>query len=158
MKGTTRLLSQYLDSATASRPKTRSPSSLREAPLNGIWEGAGNVISLDVQRALRKEPAAADLFFAELETARGGDRRMDAAIAELDGLIRGARLADASARYLTERMAIALQAAALIRHAPHAVADAFCATRLGGGGGHAFGTLPAGIDEVAILDRSFVAG
>ncbi|WP_432770921.1 acyl-CoA dehydrogenase family protein [Sphingopyxis sp.] len=134
------------------------PRYYREAPLNGIWEGAGNVISLDVQRALRKEPAAADLFFAELETARGGDRRMDAAIAELDQLIRGEPLADESARYLTERMALALQAAALIRHAPHAVADAFCATRLGGAGGQAFGTMPGGIDQNAILERSFDAG
>ncbi|MFC3787138.1 putative acyl-CoA dehydrogenase [Sphingopyxis italica] len=134
------------------------PRYYREAPLNGIWEGAGNVISLDVQRALRKEPEAANLFFDELAAARGGNRHLDAAAVGLDSLIRGEPLADASARYLAERMALSLQAAALVRHSPAAVADAFCATRLGGAGGAAFGTLPAGADQDAILERSFVAG
>lgn len=134
------------------------PRYYREAPLNGIWEGAGNVISLDVLRALRREPGAVDLFFAELETARGGDPRLTAAIDELDRLIRREPLNEDGARYLAERMAVALQAAVLIRHAPPAVADGFCATRLAGGGGRAFGTLPSGVDQDAILSRSFGQG
>lgn len=131
------------------------PRYYREAPLNGIWEGAGNVISLDVLRALRKSPEAGDAFFAELATVRGQDRRMDALTDELDGLIHGAPVAEENARYLAERMAIALQAAALIRSAPTAVADGFCASRIVGGGGHAFGTLPGGVDHDSIIDRAW---
>jgi putative acyl-CoA dehydrogenase len=130
------------------------PRYYREAPLNGIWEGAGNVISLDVLRALRKEPAAGEMFFAELETVKGVDPRMDATIRDLDRMIRREPMAEENARYLAERMALALQGAALLRHAPHAVSDAFCLTRLAGSGGRAFGAMPSGVDLHAILERS----
>lgn len=129
------------------------PRFYREAPLSGIWEGAGNVICLDVLRALRKDQGTAAAFFAELDLARGVDPRMDAAITELQDLL-GAPLAEDQARYITEKMAHALQASLLIRHAPSAVAGAFCATRLSGLGGRAFGTLPNTLDVDAILARA----
>jgi putative acyl-CoA dehydrogenase len=133
--------------------ETPLPRFYREAPVNGIWEGAGSVISLDVLRALRKSPASADSFFAELNAVRGTDRRMDGLIDELDGMIRKRPIAEENARYLVERMAIGLQAACLLQHAPASYADAFCATRVAQGGGRAFGTLPSGTSIDGILDR-----
>ncbi len=134
------------------------PRLYREAPLNSIWEGSGNVICLDVLRALHREPAVAPALTAELETARGADARLDAA---LDGL--KAELADREslefrARRLTERMAVLWQAALLVRHAPAPVADAFCASRLGDRWTGSFGTLPAGTDFAAILERALPHG
>ncbi|GAA1006635.1 MULTISPECIES: acyl-CoA dehydrogenase family protein [Streptomyces] len=128
------------------------PRHYREAPLLSIWEGSGNVNALDVLRALSREPATAEALFAELDAARGADARLDAAAARLR-----AGLGEASpvgARRLVELMALTLQASLLVRYAPPAVADAFCATRLGGDWGHSFGTLPAGADLDAILERS----
>jgi putative acyl-CoA dehydrogenase len=130
----------------------------REAPLNGIWEGTGNVICLDVLRAMQREPETVGVFLAEIGEARGGDPRLDAYAAELDR-----RLADPSglepvARRIVEMMALALQASLLIRYSPPAVADAFCATRLAGDWGQAFGTMPAGLDTQAIVDRARVGG
>ena len=134
------------------------PRFYREAPLNGIWEGAGNVICLDVLRALRKDAGTVDALLAELERARGGDRRLDRALGEIgSALAKPSLLAEDQARHVTERLALALQAALLVRHAPSAVADAFCATRLGGEGGRAFGTLPSGADTETILGRALAA-
>jgi putative acyl-CoA dehydrogenase len=134
------------------------PRLYREAPLNSVWEGSGNVNALDVLRALGREPGTADALVAELDRARGGDARLDAAIDRV-----GAELADPDqiemrARRVVELMALALQGSLLVRHAPAAVADAFCASRLGGDGGFAFGTLPAGSDVGAILERSLPEG
>jgi len=134
------------------------PRLYREAPLNGIWEGAGNVNALDVLRALGREPAAAAAFDAELDLAAGGDARLDAAIAVVRDDLAGLPSADPGelefgARSLVERMALALQGALLVRHAPAAVADVFCATRLAAGGGRCYGTLPRGTDVAAILSR-----
>ncbi len=129
------------------------PRFYREAPINGIWEGAGNVISLDVLRALRKDKGTLTAFFDEIEVVRSADRHMDAAVLDLKSLL-GAPLADDQARYITEKMALALQASLLIRHAPSAVTDAFCATRLSGRGAQAFGTLPNGVDIDTILSRA----
>jgi putative acyl-CoA dehydrogenase len=132
------------------------PRHYREAPLLSIWEGSGNVNALDVLRALGREPAVAEALFAELALARGADARLDAAVAGLkDGL---AEASAVGARRLVERMALALQASLLVRFAPPAVADAFCATRLGGDWGYAFGTLPASADVDAILDRALPEG
>ncbi|MFH9400457.1 DNA alkylation response protein [Streptomyces sp. NPDC017638] len=128
------------------------PRHYREAPLLSIWEGSGNVNALDVLRALGREPDTVEALFAELALARGADARLDATVAALK-----ARLAETDqvgARRLVERMALALQASLLVRHAPHPVADAFCASRLGGDWGHAFGTLPAGTGLGAILERA----
>ncbi len=133
------------------------PRHYREAPLLSIWEGSGNVNALDVLRALRRSPATAHALFGELALARGADARLDAAVARLEtGL---GEASEAGARRLVELMALTLQGSLLVRHAPPAVADAFCATRLGGDWGHAFGTLPdsAGLD--GILARALpVAG
>ncbi|NED77565.1 DNA alkylation response protein [Streptomyces sp. SID9944] len=128
------------------------PRHYREAPLLSIWEGSGNVNALDVLRALGREPGAAEALFAELSLARGANARLDAAVTGLEN-----GLGEASpfgARRLVERMALTLQASLLVRHAPAAVADAFCATRLGGEGGHAFGTLPDSADVDTILGRA----
>ncbi|GAA3831131.1 acyl-CoA dehydrogenase family protein [Streptomyces phyllanthi] len=132
------------------------PRHYREAPLLSIWEGSGNVNALDVLRALTREPGTVDALFAELALAHGADTRLDAAVARLrDGL----READQTgARRLVERMALTLQASLLVRHAPPAVADAFCATRLGGDWGHAFGTLPGSADLDGILGRALPVG
>lgn len=125
----------------------------REAPLNGIWEGAGNVICLDVHRALQREQAALPAVLAELDAARGGDPRLDRATEALRKELAAPSDFEMRARVLTERMAVALQASLLVRHAPNAVADAFCATRLGDGWLGAYGTLPRGTDLSAIIDR-----
>jgi putative acyl-CoA dehydrogenase len=128
------------------------PRLYREAPLNSIWEGSGNVNALDVLRALAREPATVDAFFAEVELASGADGRLDAAV---DGCRKALAEADeAGARRLVEALALVLQGSLLVRHAPPAVADAFCATRLAGDWGHAFGTLPSGLDAAAIVARA----
>ncbi|GHB28643.1 DNA alkylation response protein [Streptomyces viridiviolaceus] len=132
------------------------PRYYREAPLLSIWEGSGNVNALDVLRALGREPATAHALFDELALARGADARLDAAVSRLESRL--AEGSQAGARRLVELMALTLQGSLLVRHAPPAVADAFCATRLGGDWGHAFGTLPddAGLD--GILERALPAG
>ena len=122
------------------------PQLLRDAPLNGIWEGSGNVISLDVLRALAREPEGLPAFLAECERARGGDARLDAHLDALPAALTPLASDDAqwSARRAVEDLALAFQASLLVRHAPPAVADAFCAGRLGDARGRVFGTLPAG--------------
>ena len=132
------------------------PRLLRDSPLNGIWEGSGNVMSLDVLRAMAREPEGLPAFLAECELARGADARLDE---HLDALPRTlASLAGEDAQWLARRavedLALAFQASLLVRTAPPAVADAYCAGRLGAARGRAYGTLPAGVDEGAILDRA----
>jgi len=143
------------------------PRLYREAPLNSIWEGSGNVASLDVLRALARSPGAAEALLAELDLAAGGDARLDGALTALrDRLawMAGATALEAQygARGLAALIAVTLQAALLVRYAPAPVADAFCASRLGSGGvgGPAapFGSLPGGLDLDAILDRARAAG
>jgi putative acyl-CoA dehydrogenase len=129
------------------------PRLYREAPLNSIWEGSGNVICLDVLRALAKEPEATEALVVELGKSRGADRRLDAHVDSLQALF--VRPDEGSARRLVEGLALALQGSLLVAHAPHAVADAFCATRLGADWGRAFGTLPAGIEPRPILERAW---
>ncbi|MFL9654191.1 DNA alkylation response protein [Streptomyces sp. PB17] len=128
------------------------PRHYREAPLLSIWEGSGNVNALDVLRALGRSPACVDALFAELALARGADARLDAAAARLRAGLGEA--SETGARRLVELMALTLQASLLVRHAPPAVADAFCASRLGGDWGHAFGTLPDTADLGGILARA----
>ncbi|CAM5659426.1 Putative acyl-CoA dehydrogenase AidB [Streptomyces afghaniensis] len=132
------------------------PRHYREAPLLSIWEGSGNVNALDVLRALSREPGTAEALISEFALARGADARLDAAVTRLKN-----RLSEASqttARRLVEEMALTLQASLLVRYAPPAVADAFCATRLGGDWGHAFGTLPEGAGLGAIVERALPGG
>ncbi|WP_298726965.1 isovaleryl-CoA dehydrogenase [uncultured Ferrovibrio sp.] len=126
----------------------------KEIPLNSIWEGSGNVMCLDVLRALQKSPDVLEAFFAELAPALGSDRRLDVAIGNLKDEFADLSEIEHRARHVVEKMMTALQGALLVRHAPAAVSDAFCASRLGGDWGRAFGTLPKGIDTRAIADRA----
>ncbi|MCW2666433.1 MAG: acyl-CoA dehydrogenase protein, partial [Frankiales bacterium] len=130
------------------------PRLYREAPLNSIWEGSGNVQALDVLRAMTREPASVEAFFAELDRARGADPRLDDAVLGLKAGLADREDMESRARRVVERMALALQGSLLVRHAPAAVADAFCATRLGGDWGYAFGTLPRSVDGGALLARA----
>jgi putative acyl-CoA dehydrogenase len=155
------------------------PRLYREAPLNSIWEGSGNVTALDVLRALTRSTEPADALLAELDQAAGGDRRLDEACGRLRRLLPGlaatagpadAVAAEYAARRLAGVIAVTLQAALLVRHAPAAVADAFCASRLGSGSllggpgvpsgtllsgpGVPYGTLPDGVATGIILDRA----
>ena len=130
------------------------PRLFRESPLNGIWEGSGNVICLDALRAMRRQPESITAFFDEVGEAGGADSRLDEAIAgtqreltDLDGI-------ESRARRVVERMALVLGGSLLVRFAPPAVADAFCASRLAGDWGRAFGTLPPGVDCRAIVERA----
>ena len=127
----------------------------RESPLNGIWEGSGNVISLDVLRAAARDPESVDALLAEIGLAAGADDRLDRAVADLHAELADSTALELRARRIVERAALALQGSLLVRHAPSAVADAFCATRLAGDGGHAFGTLPPDTDLDAILARAW---
>jgi putative acyl-CoA dehydrogenase len=130
------------------------PRLYREAPLNSIWEGSGNVICLDILRAIKKEPDAAASVGDEIRLARGADRRFDAYTDRLEKDLPAAAT-ELEARWLAERLALALQASLLIRHSIPEVADAFCATRLANEGGRAFGTLPAHVGFRAIIDRAY---
>jgi putative acyl-CoA dehydrogenase len=130
----------------------------REAPLNGIWEGSGNVICVDVLRALRREPASGEALFSELDRARGADRRFDLFADALKGDFPALVAEEGRARELTERIALAAQAALLLRHAPNFVSDAFCASRLSGAGGRHFGALPRAFSLRAIVERAGAYG
>jgi putative acyl-CoA dehydrogenase len=129
------------------------PRLYREAPLASIWEGSGNVMALDVLRALARSPEALDAFFAEVDEAAGADPRLDdfatATRAEFSNL----EAIEPRARRVVERMALCLQGSLLVRHAPAAVADAFCAARLARDAGLHYGTLPSGVDAAAIVAR-----
>jgi putative acyl-CoA dehydrogenase len=129
------------------------PRMYREAPLSSIWEGSGNVMCLDVLRALARAPAALEAFLDEVEVAAGADPRLDRFVSDLRAQFADSEGLEARARRLVERMALALQASLLVRHAPPAVADAFCAARLDGEAGHEYGTLLTGTDFEAIVAR-----
>ena len=127
----------------------------RQAPLNSIWEGSGNIQCLDVLRALRKEPASAEAFFAELASVRGGSRTLDHEVATLRNLLteQGGDQ-EARARRTVERMAMALQAACLVRGGNVAISDAFAESRLARAHGVAFGTLePSAPLQEALIER-----
>jgi len=129
------------------------PRLFRESPLNSIWEGSGNVNCLDVLRAVQREPESLEALRAELLLARGGNRHLDEALDALDTELTDTEELELRARAVVERVALCLQGSLLVRHAPAAVADAFCATRLGAEGGRAHGTLPRGTDTAAIVER-----
>jgi len=130
------------------------PRLYREAPVNSIWEGCGNVMCLDILRAAHKEPASLDAYFAELEKARGGDKNLDAGIDSLRKGFKGLIADEAQARALAGRMALLLQGALLIQHGDPAVAQTFCRSRLGADWGRAHGTLPSGLPLAAIVERT----
>ncbi|MFB6848452.1 acyl-CoA dehydrogenase family protein [Streptomyces sp. NPDC056373] len=134
--------------------ESQMPRLVREAPLNSVWEGAGNVQALDVLRALQREPGALDAYLREVGQARGADHRLDAAIKSLLTELADLEGVEGRARRLTERLALVLQGSLLVRFAPPQVADAFCAGRLGGDGGAAFGTLPHTLDLASVVERA----
>ena len=125
----------------------------RESPLNSLWEGAGNINCLDVLRVTAKAPEAIDAFLAEVDLAAGADRRLDRFAAGLRAELADPFAIESRARRIVERLALALEGSLLVRHSGPAVADAFCASRLAGEGGRAYGTLPPGLDYAAILGR-----
>jgi putative acyl-CoA dehydrogenase len=129
------------------------PRLYREAPLASIWEGSGNVMSLDVLRALVRTPRSLEVFMQEVREAQGADARLDAHVHKLERQFSDPATLESRARRIVEGMALALQGSLLVRHGAPAVADAFCASRLGGDGGLEYGTLPAGTDFEAILER-----
>ena len=141
------------------------PRLYREAPLYSIWEGSGNVICLDILRALGKEPGAVDALVADMRSAAGADRRLDEFVAGVEGELvkfgRGGAMdgiaGERGARRLAERLGVALEGALIVRFGSVAMAEAFCASRISGGGGFTFGSLPGGVDFGGILG-GFSAG
>jgi putative acyl-CoA dehydrogenase len=132
------------------------PRLYRDAPLNSIWEGSGNVAALDVLRAMVKEPEGLPAFLAEVELASGANSRLDAHVAR----IKESPVAEDpqfGARRTVEDLGLALQASLLVRNAPSFVSDAFCEARLGSEGGRAYGTLPSGVDAATIVERALTA-
>jgi putative acyl-CoA dehydrogenase len=134
------------------------PRLYREAPVNSIWEGSGNIMCLDVLRALGRNAESGEALRNELAASRGGDARLDRFAATLDGDLAKSAGDEGNARRLVEAMVLALQAALLLRGAPSGIAEAFCASRLGGDWGHAFGTLPDGDGLVPIVERAAPTG
>jgi putative acyl-CoA dehydrogenase len=130
------------------------PRLYREAPINAIWEGSGNVQCLDVLRAISRAPQTLDAYFAEIEAARGANRTLDAHAASLKDDMRGLADFESQARELCDRLALALLASVMVRCAPAANADAFCASRLEGRGARNWGALPKGLDLEAIVKRA----
>ncbi|MEO6821638.1 MAG: acyl-CoA dehydrogenase family protein [Candidatus Nanopelagicales bacterium] len=129
------------------------PRLYREAPVNSVWEGSGNVTALDLVRALTREPDALDAYLAEVGEAAGADPRLDAAVTDLLTSLADLSEPESRARRLAEQVATVLAGSLLVRHGDPAIADAYCATRLGGDHGATFGTLPHGTDTGAILAR-----
>jgi putative acyl-CoA dehydrogenase len=130
------------------------PLLFRESPLNSIWEGSGNVNALDVLRALAREPESLDAWITEVGAVRGEDARLDAAVDDVLTELADLTDVEVRARRIAARMATTLQGATLLRHGDPAVADAFCASRLGGDWGGTFGTLPRGLDLAGIVARA----
>ncbi len=130
----------------------------RESPLNGIWEGSGNVICLDVLRAMAKGPEVVEAFFAEVDRAHGADPRLDQFVVALRDDLGESEAIEARARDLVERMALALQGSLLVRDGDSGVAEAFCASRLAGQHRLAFGTLPPGFHFTRIIERARPVG
>jgi putative acyl-CoA dehydrogenase len=134
------------------------PRLYREAPLYSIWEGSGNVMCLDVLRALTKDPATLEALLAEFQSTAGADKRLDNYVTAIQERFSAKAsngspqsVNDYAARELTEKLALALQASLIIRHSSPAVADAFISSRLADQHGNAFGTLPASADTNAIV-------
>jgi len=132
------------------------PRLYRQAPLNSIWEGSGNVIALDVLRAMGRSTDTLAAVTAEIELARGADRRFDDAVERLNAELRDPDQLPFRARRVAGLLALCLQGSLLLRHAPTTVADVFCATRLGGDWGAVLGTLPTGTDAGKIVERASI--
>ena len=130
------------------------PRLFRESPVNAIWEGSGNVQCLDVLRAMKKTPEVVDAFFHEVAKAQGACAALDQWVGALRKEIGDLADIEYRARDVVDRMALAIQAALLLQHAPTHIAAAFCASRLTAGGHRNYGTLPPGADCPAIIERA----
>ena len=131
------------------------PRLYREAPVNSVWEGSGNVICLDVLRAIGRNPESLEALLDELSLSRGGDRRLDARLDKLKAAFEGRVLEEDQARGLVEKLALTLMGALLVRHGPPIMADAFCASRLADDGAYQqFGTLPRKLELLAMIERA----
>ncbi len=133
------------------------PRFYREAPVQSVWEGSGNVICLDVLRAVDRDPQALEPVLQEIERARGMNADLDRTATWLRSVALQREGMESIARRMVEKMALALQASLLLRSGPEHVAQAFCASRLGGDWGYAFGTLGQGVDCQKIIERSWGA-
>jgi putative acyl-CoA dehydrogenase len=131
------------------------PRLFRESPINAIWEGSGNVQCLDVLRAVRRDPACLDAYFAELHKARGAHPALDAHLDALGGELQNINDLEYRARDIVDRMALAIQAALLVQNAPDVVGDAFCRSRLTPAGHRNYGTLARGTDCRSIIARAW---
>ncbi|MCY7386513.1 MAG: isovaleryl-CoA dehydrogenase [Burkholderiales bacterium] len=131
------------------------PRLYRQAPLNSIWEGSGNIQCLDVLRALAREPETREALFAEFTGVKGANALLDAEVAGLATQLADTVDLEKRSRYLVERMALALQAATLLGAGNALVADNFCQSRFGGLRGAAFGSLPANVPATKLIERAF---
>ena len=127
------------------------PRLYREAPVNSIWEGSGNVICLDVLRAIDRDEATVTAFLAEVDTTRGVNAALDAAVEALKSALANRKGLELQARAIVEQMAVVLQASLLVRYAPSSVAEAFCATRLGSRWSGAYGVCQGVLIWMALL-------
>ncbi len=134
------------------------PRLYRQSPLNSIWEGSGNVIALDVLRALGRSSDSLAAVTAEIDLARGVDARFDQAVERLSVELGDPEALPMRARRIAGLLALCLQGSLLLRHAPAAVGDTFCATRLGGDWGAVLGTLPPSCDVASLVGRSVIGG
>src|SRR6266850_1006942 len=130
------------------------PRLYRDAPLNSIWEGSGNVQCLEMLRAVQKDAGTLEMTLQEIRAAQGGNKQFDNFVSRLERELTNSNQPEAHARRLAELLALALQGSLLVRYAPSEVAEAFCASRLSDDSGFAFGTLPAGTDFNTIIERS----
>ena len=130
------------------------PRLYRDAPVNSIWEGSGNVQCLEMLRAMKKDPGTLEMTLQEIRAANGTNKHFDSFAGRLERELSDSTQLETRARRLSELLALALQGSLLVRYAPSEVADAFCASRLAGDAGLAFGTLPADTNFEAIIERS----
>jgi putative acyl-CoA dehydrogenase len=126
----------------------------REAPLNAIWEGSGNVMCLDILRVMRREPDAVEAVLATIEPVATGNAHLAAALAELKAVLGARSLHEGDARWLAERLALLAAASLLMAHAPAEIAEPFAASRLAGGWRHSYGAGLKGADTQAIVARA----
>ena len=131
------------------------PRLYREAPLNSIWEGSGNVICLDVVRSITKQPETLQVFLDEIELISGDNKFVNAAVQDIKKILIDKSSLENSARRLTELMAITLQATLLIQNSPNFIADCFCSTRLQKDSGFTYGALPKNTSADEIINRAW---
>ncbi|WP_169566640.1 acyl-CoA dehydrogenase family protein [Sneathiella limimaris] len=129
----------------------------RESPVNSIWEGSGNVMCLDVMRAILREPKAFMAVLGDLKQDMGWHPDYDRALSEIIQAFESGKLGEARARWLTEQMAKIIQASLFHRNAPTEIANCFASARLGMAGGHVYGTLPEDAPIDLILERAGVS-